>query len=355
MSQSVENGHSAGDKSCNGLHIDTVACKSIESQNGAHNSKHHHQQQQGLSIDRGNLVQITFEMSIMKPFEEQVAGHGLVDGSILLKHPDGRVLKPQQAPPKGTRELAFYQNMVNPTDPDDLMISRVVPQFYGLAKNERGDEFLVLKDITQGMSQPTVIDVKIGSQTWLPDATEAKKTKESKKYLGTRPNLGFSVSGMLVHRLSGDASGGDASDQLMRLDKQFGMKLKAEDVKDIPHLFFDVKRSGPVRRELVETVIAKMHDALKVFEAQRKYNFFSSSLLMAYDACAVRNMHLSSGNNTGQTTKEQKLENNVNVSIIDFANVVICQDKDENFVHGMNNLIQIFEGILSSPAVTNAN
>jgi len=345
MSQPVENGHSAGDKSCNGLHIDTVAINSIKSQNGVHNSK-----QQGLFIDRGKLVQITFEMSIMKPFEEQVAGHGMVDGKILLKHPDGRVFKPQQAPPKGTRELAFYQNMINPIDPDDLMISRVVPQFYGVAKNERGDEFLVLKDITQGMSQPTVIDVKIGSQTWLPDATEAKKTKESKKYLGTRPNLGFSVSGMLVHRLSGDTS-----DQLMRLDKQFGMKLKAEDVKDIPHLFFDVKRSGPVMRELVETVIAKMHDALKVFEAQRKYNFFSSSLLMAYDACAVRNMHLSSGNNTGQTTKEQKLENYVNVSIIDFANVVICQDKDENFVHGMNNLIQIFEGILSSPAVDNAN
>ena len=41
------------------------------------------------------------QMTDMRPFEEQIAGHGIVDGKILLKHPDGRVLKPVQPPPKG--------------------------------------------------------------------------------------------------------------------------------------------------------------------------------------------------------------------------------------------------------------
>ena len=94
-----------------------------------------------------------------------------------------------------------------------------------------------------------------------PDVPKVKSTgffKEKKKYLGTRPNLGFSVSGMLVHCLK------SGEEDAMRLDKQFGMGLKPEDVSDIPDLFFDVKRSGPVRRDLAESVIAKMHQALQV-------------------------------------------------------------------------------------------
>ena len=44
------------------------------------------------------------QMTDMRPFEEQIAGHGIVDGKILLKHPDGRVLKPVQPPPKGGKK-----------------------------------------------------------------------------------------------------------------------------------------------------------------------------------------------------------------------------------------------------------
>ena len=44
------------------------------------------------------------QMTDMRPFEEQIAGHGIVDGKILLKHPDGRVLKPLQPPPKGGKK-----------------------------------------------------------------------------------------------------------------------------------------------------------------------------------------------------------------------------------------------------------
>jgi len=343
MSQSLENGHASA---CDSIpSLESIEVKSDtatkESRETVPNCVPN-----GLHFDEDKIVQIHIKMSIMKPFEEQIAGHGMVDGKVLLKHPDGRVLKPQQPPPKGIRELGFYQNISTSSDPDDVMIRRVVPEFYGVAKNERGEEFLVLKDITQGMAQPTVIDIKIGSQTWIPGASEEKRAKERKKYLGTRPTLGFSVSGMLVHCLKGDDTG---SNSLLRVNKKFGMELKTEDVTDIPDLFFDVKRSGPVRRDLVETVIAKMHDTLRVLEAQRKYNFYSSSLLMAYDADAVRKVHLScNGNNGGETRIEQtkELENHVNVSIVDFANVVMCQDKDDNFIQGLKNLISIFEGVL---------
>ena len=84
------------------------------------------------------------------------------------------------------RELGFYRELADSRDDGDSALKGVIPAFYGTAVNEKGDEFLVLKDMTQGMARPTVIDVKIGRQTWLPDASEKKMQKERSKYLGTR-------------------------------------------------------------------------------------------------------------------------------------------------------------------------
>lgn len=43
------------------------------------------------------------------------------------------------------------------------------------------------------------MDIKIGSQTYDPDASEEKKAKENAKYPGTKMPFGFSVLGMIVN------------------------------------------------------------------------------------------------------------------------------------------------------------
>ena len=53
------------------------------------------------------------------------------------------------------------------------------------------EDFLVLDDITEGFELPTVMDIKVGKQTWGPDATEAKKAGEASKYVGTKGPYGF--------------------------------------------------------------------------------------------------------------------------------------------------------------------
>lgn len=40
-------------------------------------------------------------------------------------------------------------------------------------------EFLKLNDITNGMAEPCVMDIKIGRRTWDPLATEEKRIVES--------------------------------------------------------------------------------------------------------------------------------------------------------------------------------
>jgi len=344
---SRDQGYAGGSEGSNAFPEKKTAPNGVHSQGGERKDAQvtvgHNESKQGV-----RLSPINIQMSSMKRFEEQIAGHGMVDGKVLLKHPDGRVLKPKQAPPKGTREVGFYESLAQSIDPTDEMIRRIVPTFYGIAISEKGDEFLVLRDVTQGMAQPTVIDVKLGRQTWLPDAPDKKVAQQKGKYVGTRTPLGFSVSGMIIHC----ASTSEGDQPVIRLDKQFGMSLKTKDVKNIPKLFFDVERSGPVNRDLLQTVINKMREVLKVFESQRKYNFYSSSLLMAYDAEVVRQVQQGNkeinGTEGGHTAQNRLLllDRCVNVSIIDFANVIPSQERDDNFINGLKNLIQIFEEFL---------
>ena len=62
----------------------------------------------------------------------QIAGHGSAadDGHrAFLKHADsGRLLKPLQAPPKGTREAGFYESINGSDDPIDVEIRGWVPR-----------------------------------------------------------------------------------------------------------------------------------------------------------------------------------------------------------------------------------
>ena len=43
----------------------------------------------------------------------------------------------------------------------------------------------------QGFQLPTVMDIKVGKQTWGPDASEAKRVGEAAKYVGTKEPFGF--------------------------------------------------------------------------------------------------------------------------------------------------------------------
>lgn len=88
MSQYLENGHTEADNSCSTrLKVNEVNCDTAEditnSTNGGEGTNNN--VSNGLlHFDRDKLVQITFEMSIMKPFEEQIAGHGTKDGEVRV-------------------------------------------------------------------------------------------------------------------------------------------------------------------------------------------------------------------------------------------------------------------------------
>ena len=149
--------------------------------------------------EQREVEMIIYDPSVFKPLPTQIAGHGSEDDGEkgFLKRPDGRLLKPVQAPPRGKRELDFYKRINASKDPTDLRLKQCIPQFFGVEKMgfingiTITEEFLILRDITEGFVRPSIMDIKIGSRTWGPDASAKKQAQEMAKYAGTKHPFGF--------------------------------------------------------------------------------------------------------------------------------------------------------------------
>ena len=87
-------------------------------------------------------------------------------------------------------------------------------------------------------------------------------------------------------------------------------------------------------------MVDKIQTIRDVFELQRRYKIYASSLLLAYDSEAVRNFK------KGKITQPQ-LALSVNISLIDFAHVWDSNgERDDNFLRGLNNLLDLFSQLV---------
>ena len=92
-------------------------------------------------------LRLGLQASDVSPLETQIAGHGSGD-SGMLEHQSGLVLKPVQAPPRGLREVTFYQGLYSSLREDDLRMRNFAPKYFGTenVKMSNGEfsEFIVL-------------------------------------------------------------------------------------------------------------------------------------------------------------------------------------------------------------------
>lgn len=288
---------------------------------------------------------IKFEIKLdkVKPLETQVAGHGskgqghIGNGEIdetenhcgMLLHEEGFVLKPVQGPPKGKREIEFYQHISSSPHPVDLQFYNLVPKFYGTERLQDDSlshkQYLILEDLTKGMSAPCVMDIKIGARTYGPDASQAKRTQEDSKYLGTKKPLGFSVLGIINRS--------EKVEGFHKLDKNFGLNLPTESVSDILNIFLNPGES-PLNSKRVAAKFSQLLDRVAdFFNAQSMYHVYASSLLFVYDFRCLQEMDL----------EETLLEKCVRVKMIDFAHVFPGDGQpDSNFILGLQNVQRLF-------------
>jgi len=158
-------------------------------------------------------------------FEHQVGGHGIgqADGG-LLKH-SSFVLKPL-ATKKGTVEKDFYEAV------GKCILARYLPKYHGIVSVEQSQgsksDYMKLEDLTQHFQRPSILDLKIGKQTWDETASKEKIKEEKSKYL-YQEELGFRLTGMKIF----DAD----KNKYCSYDKSYGRSISPKDVVGALKLF----------------------------------------------------------------------------------------------------------------------
>lgn len=264
--------------------------------------------------------------------EHQIAGHshGFKNGqksSGMLKHlGEGYVLKPVPNDKRGKREIKFYEDVFlrNDRGPHSLRLRNLVPRFIGLhqfiSDNDSVNYFIKLEDVAAGCQKPCVADIKIGRQTWDPEALPEKRLAENLKYQGTKESLGFCIPGIFVNEIE--------AKRVVKLDKRYGRALDTVTVRDALRAFLNGTLT--LDRLLVADFLRQLHAIRLWFEEQRLYLFYATSLLLVYDAESL------------ETGKPRQ----VRVKMIDFAHVYPADGSaDSNYLHGLTNLIQILEDL----------
>lgn len=266
---------------------------------------------------------------------QQVAGHGSWDESArMLMDKEGCILKPVQKGPRGQREIAFYETITNSTDEDAMAFNKFTPKYFGTKtrRDSEGNEneFLAIENLTKGMKKSCVMDVKIGANTYGPDASEEKKAQEDAKYVGTKKPFGFSVLGMSAYT-------GDSLENVKVWDKEFGKKLSADNIADVLKNYLNTDENDPEAvRVIVDCFIEQLEEILALFNTQTKFHMFGSSLLFVYDAEEITKF-------VADTTDCNALRAATRLRMIDFAHVFLEDEVDSNYIFGLENLIKVFK------------
>ncbi|KAF1897146.1 hypothetical protein Lal_00034849 [Lupinus albus] len=301
--------------------------------------------------------------------EHQVAGHKAIEGKLGPLIDDyGNFYKPLQSKGRGSNEVACYKFFnSDPRVPNNIS-QRYFPIFHGTKVLNASDgsglhPHLVLEDVVSCYSNPSVIDVKIGSRTWYPESSDAyiskclKKDRESSSIA-----LGFRISGLkfVSSSFKEDDSLSDCS-LSWQPDKEFLQNLSSEDVNLVLSKFVSCNipsndsASPRPDRAFVNKVFGGSNGILEQllelkqwFEVQTIYHFYSSSVLMVCERDSLMNGKSSSGGAV--------------VKLIDFAHVVDAKGSiDHNFLGGLCSLIKFISDILDSPpdyddnCISNAN
>ena len=274
--------------------------------------------------------------------DHQVAGHRAALGVLgPLVDNSGRFYKPLQSDERGSKEVAFYSRFSANTEIPNH-IRKFFPLYHGIQLVEASDgsgllPHLVLEDIVSTRVNPSVMDIKIGSRTWYPQAHEDYIKKCLKKDRDTTSlSLGFRISGLQV--FESEDSG------YWKPEKKRVQGFSTEDVQLVLRKFVSSNASDSLCSEpdcaFAESVyggsdgiLAQLSRLKTWFEDQTIYHFYSCSVLVVYE-----NEPILKGESPCPAVK-----------LIDFAHVLDGQGViDHNFLGGLCSLIKFITEILNN-------
>ncbi|CAI9786846.1 unnamed protein product [Fraxinus pennsylvanica] len=280
---------------------------------------------------------------MLKVPNHQVAGHKAGDGKLgPLVDDSGRFYKPLQGNDRGSNELTFYTSFSSNTRIPDH-IRRFFPKFYGTQLVEASDgsglqPHLVLQDLNFGRVNPSIMDIKIGSRTWAPQALEDYIQKCLKKDRETSSlPIGFRLSGFQIYQ--------NRELGFWKPERTSFQSLSADEVKLFLRKFVSSNTSANLDLQpdcsfasIVyggsTGILSQLLELKAWFEDQTIYHFYSCSILIMYEKDFVSNGKIPCAE----------------IKLIDFAHVYEGKGViDHNFLGGLCSLIKFVSEIITTP------
>ncbi|XP_019636006.1 PREDICTED: inositol polyphosphate multikinase-like [Branchiostoma belcheri] len=249
-----------------------------------------------------------------RPLAHQVAGHRYGQGKTkkgMLQHEDGTLLKPLQPPPRGQKELGFYQKIFdeNTTNQDLLTLRLFMPKYLGkfVPEDDPSQVFIKLEDITRKFHQPCILDVKVGRRCYDLEATPDKIEREKKKYPPI-DIVGFQLMGMRIYKRK--------TGEVVYYDKKYGRSLDENHVGMGLTKYLTMDGTCQLQVGVLQAILCQLEKIKRFIKTQSQICLFSSSLLIVYEGEPENSTEKS---NSAEHSAEYSTENTVTIASGDIS------------------------------------